>query len=114
MADAKIYLETGPKIESAGAVIRRVREEVGFSLSELADRVGMDKSSLSKYENDQLSMSLPVLDRIAEGLGIPPLVLLFECLKHRYPMLRRSGSKIGGLVESLVSELTRNQKKQAS
>ena len=66
-------------------------------------------SSLSKYETDQLSMSLPVLDRIAEGLGIAPVALLLECLKHRYPNLSSPKSRVGVLMTKLVQELSRQR-----
>jgi hypothetical protein len=52
-------------------------------------------------------MSVPVIDRIAEALGTPPLVVMLHCLKHRYPALRRANSKIGSLVEQLVTELSK-------
>lgn len=93
------------KIESTGDVVRAMREKAGLSLQQLADRIGADKSSLSKYENNQLAMSLRTIERIAEGLELAPLVVLFECLRHRYPMLRSSKSKVGGLVQDLVAEL---------
>lgn len=99
--------DPSPKIEFAGEVVRRLREHAGLSLSELAERAGIDKSSLSKYENNQLAMSLRVVERIAEGLKTPPLVVIFECLKQRYPNLRGAKSKVAGLVEQLVTELTR-------
>ena len=84
-----------------------MRERAGLSLSELADRVGVDKSSLSKYENNQLSMSFSVLERVSAGLGVSPLLVLVQCLRHRYPSLRRPNSKVGALVNELVSELVK-------
>ena len=82
-----------------------LREKAGLSLQQLSDRIGADKSSLSKYENNQLAMSMRTIERIAEGLNLAPLVVLLECLRHRYPALRSSKSKVGGLVQQLVTEL---------
>lgn len=100
--------DPSPKIELAGEVIRRFREKAGLSLSQLAERAGIEKSSLSKYENNQLAMSLPIVERIAEGLKTPPLLVIFECLKQRYPDLRRGKSKVATLVGQLVSELSKS------
>lgn len=107
MVDPTTPLDLLPKFDSAGEVVRALRERAGLSLSELADRVGVDKSSLSKYENNQLSVSFSVLERIAGGLGVSPLLVLMKCLKHRYPSLRRPNSKVGALVGELVSELVK-------
>lgn len=100
-------LNPSPKIDSAGQAIRNLREQTGLSLLDLATRLGWDKSRLSKYENDHLALSMPVIEEIAKALGVPPLVVVFDCLKQRYPALASPTSKKGRLVQQLVDELCR-------
>ena len=111
MAEPTTSSDLGPRIESAGEAVRALREQAGLSLRELAERLGWDKGRLSKYENNQLAMSLPVIEQIAEGLGRAPLVVLLHCLKHRYPALSRANSKVRSLVEQLVTELSKPTRK---
>ena len=98
------------QIESAGEALRELRTRAGLTLQDLADRInqeGWDRSRLSKYETNKLGLSLPVIEEIAAALGYPPLFVVLHCLKHRYPDLKRLGSKAGRLLESLVRELSK-------
>ena len=52
-----------------------------------------------------LAVSLPVLEQIAEALGIAPEVAVLACMKARYSAF--SNSKAGPLVEKLVNKLKR-------
>jgi transcriptional regulator with XRE-family HTH domain len=52
-----------------GTALRSVREQRGWTLTELSRRTGFSISSLSKVENNQLSFSYDKLIRLAEGLG---------------------------------------------
>ena len=113
MAEPATASDLGPKIESAGGAIRALREERSLSLTDLAAKLKWDKGRLSKYENNQLAMSLPVLDLIAKALDLPPLVVLLHCLKHRYPMLRRRDNRVAQLVEQIVHELCPPSKRSA-
>ncbi len=92
-------------IPTAGDAIRALREEAGLSLQQLADRVGWDKSRLSKYENNHLALALPAIDTIAHGLDLAPAVVVYNCLKHRYPALTLAESERGPLVKELVDQL---------
>jgi transcriptional regulator with XRE-family HTH domain len=113
MAEPTTSPGRGPRIESAGAVIRAAREEQGLTLTDLAEKLGWDKGRLSKYENNQLAISSSVLELIGRALGIPPLVLQLRCLKHRYPLLRRRDSRVAVLVEQIVDELCPPSKRSA-
>ena len=92
-------------IPAAGDAIRALREEAGLSLQELADRVGWDKGRLSKYENNHLALALPAIDTIARGLDLAPAVVVYNCLKHRYPALTLAESESGPLVKALVDKM---------
>ena len=52
-------------------VLKREREARGLSLAEVAERSGIDKSNLSKLENDPYpNPTLATLTRIAEAIGV--------------------------------------------
>lgn len=62
-----------------GAVRRRVtalRKERGISQSQLADRVGVKRASISALEAGKQGISLMVLCRVAAELGCEPATLL--------------------------------------
>ncbi len=60
---------------SLGAIIaQRVREfrlNLGWTVSQLAERTGLSKGMLSKIENAQASPSLATLARLSEALSVP-------------------------------------------
>ena len=57
--------------------IRRLRQERGLTVEQLAQRSGFSKGFISQVENFRLSPSLKALNRIAEALGVE-LKTLFE------------------------------------
>jgi transcriptional regulator with XRE-family HTH domain len=94
------------KIDSAGRVLRALREEQGFSLPEFAERIGWDKGRLSKVENNHLAVSLTTIEAIARGLGMLPESIALRCLAVRFPGLAES--KPGMLLAQLVSTIEEN------
>ncbi|HLK23618.1 MAG TPA: XRE family transcriptional regulator [Caulobacteraceae bacterium] len=59
-----------PAVAKPGAVLRRLRLEHNWTLAEVSRRTGLPVSTLSKVENDKLSLSYDKLVRIAQGLEI--------------------------------------------
>ena len=58
-------------LRSAMHILRREREARGLSLGDVAERSGIDKSRLSKLENDPRSNpTLATLTRIASAVGV--------------------------------------------
>src|ERR1700756_5288270 len=53
-----------------GAVLRSLRMQRGWTLSEVSRRTGLPVSTLSKVENDKMSLTFDKLTRISEGLEI--------------------------------------------
>lgn len=51
-----------------GAAIRAKRQAAGLSLAELADRIGVALSTMSKFENGKISTSFERLDSISRAL----------------------------------------------
>ncbi|WP_271216176.1 helix-turn-helix domain-containing protein [Streptosporangium carneum] len=67
-------LETGS--HDVGPRIRRLREERGLSLSELARRAGVGKATLSGLENGTRNPTLETLWAVTAELGVPLAVAL--------------------------------------
>lgn len=59
--DARIAYEIG-------AEVRALREQRGWSQTELAKRAGMTQSAMARFEAGGTTPTLPVLERIAEAL----------------------------------------------
>ncbi|HKQ46806.1 MAG TPA: helix-turn-helix transcriptional regulator [Phycisphaerae bacterium] len=94
-------------IAGAGSVLRQLRTKAGLSLDDLAGRLDWDKGRLSKYENDQLGLSLDVIEQIAVALDQRAEPVILRLLQHRYPSLASPRSKVGRLLREAVDEMTR-------
>jgi transcriptional regulator with XRE-family HTH domain len=53
-----------------GAALRKIRTKMGWTLAEVSRRTGLPVSTLSKVENDKMSLSYDKLARICTGLNI--------------------------------------------
>ncbi len=53
-----------------GSTLRNLRQQRGWTLAELSKRCGFSVPTLSKVENDRLSLSYDKLIRLSEGLGV--------------------------------------------
>lgn len=49
--------------------LRDIMQEVGMSQNELARKIGIDKSAVSRYLNKQIIPSLPMYINICNALG---------------------------------------------
>jgi transcriptional regulator with XRE-family HTH domain len=63
-------ITTGRSQAKPGAVLRRLRMQRGWTLSDVSRRTGLPVSTLSKVENDKMSLTYDKLTRISEGLEI--------------------------------------------
>lgn len=55
----------------AGIAIRDAREEAGLSQTELAARIGIAQSALSRIEAGRANLTLGTLQRVTDALGLP-------------------------------------------
>jgi transcriptional regulator with XRE-family HTH domain len=60
----------GKSTAHPGAVLRAIRTERGWTLAQVSERTGLPIATLSKIENDKISLSYEKLVRISNGLGI--------------------------------------------
>ncbi len=100
--------------ENIGANIRRRREEVGLTLTELARRANLTKGALSKIETGKGSPPISTVLRIAEALGSTLSELLMESeaalpyvLTRRGEgrIITRDGSRFGYSYEALALDM---------
>ena len=61
-----------------GARLRELRRARGWTLAEVAERSGISQSTLSKVENQQMSLTYDNIVRLAEGLDVEPSELFAE------------------------------------
>ena len=60
-----------------GAIIKQARTEKGFTQEELAEKVGVKKSAVAKWENGRVSeIKRSNLKKLSEALGLNPTQLL--------------------------------------
>jgi len=57
-------------IAKPGAVLKAQRRKHGWTLAEVSRRTGLPLSTLSKIENDKMSLSFDKLLRLSSGLGV--------------------------------------------
>jgi transcriptional regulator with XRE-family HTH domain len=55
---------------SLGALIRRCRQQNGWTLRQMSEKVGIPLSTLAKVEADKLSMTYDKLQQFTAGLGL--------------------------------------------
>lgn len=53
-----------------GATVRRLRESRGMTQAELAERVGLGRTSMTNLERGNQNPPLSLLPRLARGLGV--------------------------------------------
>lgn len=59
-----------------GAKLTRLRESCGFSMEELADKSGVDKTRIVDYENGRSGANPSTMKKLADALGRVPADLL--------------------------------------
>jgi transcriptional regulator with XRE-family HTH domain len=74
MPTKKLSLVEKPQISHAaarpGAALRAIRMQRGWTLAEVSQRTDLPISTLSKIENDRVSLTYDKLARISTGLGV--------------------------------------------
>ena len=90
-------MSTQPKL---GECLKALRRRHGWTLQDVSTRTGVAVSTLSKVENDQMSLTYDKLLQISEGLGINLAELLATPTGAEAAMARRSVSQPGeGLLQ---------------
>ena len=58
-----------PVVQEAITALRQAREAQGLSLADVRDRTGIERSALSRLENETPNVTIRTLERYAEALG---------------------------------------------
>lgn len=66
-----------------GETIKLLRNELGLTQPELAEKAGIEQSYLSKLENDKGTPSFDIINRIAQALNLNGMGLIHK-LSHSY------------------------------
>lgn len=61
---------------SVGTRLRKAREDIGMSQVELANKIGVHRSTICLYENDKRSIPMNLVAKMASILEIDPAVLI--------------------------------------
>ena len=71
-----------PDYEVFSVLLRSVREEAGVTQVELADRLGIEQSTISKIERRERRVDVAELRRICIALGVPfvEFISRLECV----------------------------------
>ncbi|MGI9385463.1 MAG: helix-turn-helix domain-containing protein [Methyloligellaceae bacterium] len=77
-----------------GERVREIRKLNKWTLEEASKQTGLARSTLSKIENDQMSPTFDVVQKLASGLGIP-MPQLFRPSNRRQTMGRRAVTRKG-------------------
>ncbi len=56
--------------------LKQARKAAGLTQADLAERVGLNRATISKYESGDIDLSIKTVCDIAAALGVHPLYLL--------------------------------------
>ena len=77
------YEELGGPLMGLANKVKALRNEQGWSQSELAEQVGADPAQISRYENGRITPSADALVRLAETFGVSCDYLLVDDAPRR-------------------------------
>lgn len=76
MSDDNLGMDIDHYLLEVGQGLRAIRKRRGLSQEVLADKAGLDRAHLGRIERGQRNVSLLNLVRIANGLSVPPSLIL--------------------------------------
>jgi transcriptional regulator with XRE-family HTH domain len=97
-ADPAHVRNTGNELERAiGSQVKRYRQQLGLTVTELAERAELSSGMLSKIENGNTSPSLATLRALSIALNVPVTALFRQFEEQRDATFVRAGQ--GLLIE---------------
>lgn len=79
-----------------GGVFRALRQRKGWSQEEMADKLFVSQSDISRFENDRMLPDLPTFIRIAQVTQAPEIIVAFLYGMDGISMIQKIVSLIGG------------------
>ena len=98
MEDYKMYNQLNSDLVETGDKIRMIRETLGLSQDELAERMGLCKNSIYRYEKGLAPMKLDTFYQFADTFDVKLNVMLSDKRKNQNSRY----SKIQKLVNLLM------------
>lgn len=81
-----------------GGIFRALRQKKGWSQEEMADKIFMSQSDISKFENDHMLPDVPTFIRIAQVTQAPEIVIAFLYGMDGISILQNLTQLIGGFI----------------
>lgn len=81
-----------------GGVFRALRQRAGFSQEEMAEKLFISQSDVSKFENDKKTPDLPTFLRIAQVTNAQEVVIAFLYGMDGISMLQSLSTLITGYI----------------
>jgi transcriptional regulator with XRE-family HTH domain len=84
----------------AGSVLRQYRTTRQLKMKDTAERMGINTSTLSRYESDDLPLSDRMISKAAKAFRVKATELMFDCLAHIQPKFKKSafGQLLGEVI----------------
>ena len=76
MSENDLGMDIDHYLLEVGQGLRAIRKKRGLSQEALADKAGLDRAHLGRIERGERNVSLLNLVRIANGLSVPPSLIL--------------------------------------
>jgi transcriptional regulator with XRE-family HTH domain len=93
--------------EGAGSILVELRKKLGLSLEDVASRLALAKTTVMRYEKDEVPLSDYAVQRFAEVYNVDAEQLMYDCLLKVLPSMK--DSPFGKLLLDLIK-----QREQAS
>lgn len=102
----KVHNYLNPDLVETGEKIRALRESKGMSQEQLAALLGVNKNSISRYENGQMEMGINVLYSLSDIFNVAPNTLSpsrfckevdsirFDEIRELFEQLNESNSEV--------------------
>lgn len=91
----------GAGLEQVRHYLSEWRERSGLTQDSLAEKIGVNKATISRWESRQRAMDLNDLARVASALGVEPIALLRSPEDHEAV---RAIDRFAKLVERVGAE----------
>lgn len=88
-----------------GAVLRACRTRAGFTQEELADKLYISQSDVSKYENDTMEPHLSIVQAWTSNTQAPEVLVAFLCGMDGLSILQNiidAGMTIGMILGGIL------------
>lgn len=79
-----------------GVIVKALRTRKGWSQEELAEKVHMSRSAISKLETDQQTLDVPTLVRLIQVTNAPEVAVAILCGMDGISIMQNLMNLIGG------------------